>query len=232
MYTSLLDAFRTIWNQEGWRAFYKGLGASLLGTTHVIVMFPLYEAFRSSLAKQWGSGERGKEPVSSVLVASIASKMVASAITYPHEVMRTRLHTSVNPVAAAVESMASAVPTVRFDTLAIYGIAPRYESAIGLPHPTPVSLSHHGETLSFPHQQPQSTPTPLSPQTQSNSRRAATPQRLTIRTLGKEIWQKEGYRGFYKGFSTNLLKTVPATAATMLAYETVKKVLVKMRDES
>lgn len=41
------DACRTIWRTEGPRAFYRGLGPSLLGITHVAIQFPLYEQLKA-----------------------------------------------------------------------------------------------------------------------------------------------------------------------------------------
>jgi solute carrier family 25 folate transporter 32 len=35
------------------------------------------------------------------------------------------------------------------------------------------------------------------------------------------IRREEGIRGFYKGISTNLLRTVPASAVTIFTYETI-----------
>lgn len=46
-YTSTLDALSTILRKEGWSALYKGLGPSVLGVSHVVVQFPLYEYLKS-----------------------------------------------------------------------------------------------------------------------------------------------------------------------------------------
>jgi len=81
-YTSVLDAACTIYRVEGPRAFYSGLSSALLGLPHVAIQFPLYERFKRMWApqKQWYG----------ILAASIGSKVVASTITYPHEVVRSR----------------------------------------------------------------------------------------------------------------------------------------------
>lgn len=42
-----LDMARTIYQEEGFFAFYKGLGASFLGLSHIAVQFPLCEYFIS-----------------------------------------------------------------------------------------------------------------------------------------------------------------------------------------
>ncbi|KAJ2156910.1 hypothetical protein GGF46_004869 [Coemansia sp. RSA 552] len=85
-YTSMWHAVRVIHRAEGWRGFYKGLGSSLLGVTHVAVQFPLYEHL-----KCWMTPDGSQFESSRILFASALSKMVASSVTYPHEVIRTRL---------------------------------------------------------------------------------------------------------------------------------------------
>ena len=87
-YRNMIDAFSKIYKREGFMAFYKGLLPSLLGVFHVVVQFPLYEHFKSLTAE----AQRG-EPLTSgsILLCSGGSKMLASIVTYPHEVLRTRL---------------------------------------------------------------------------------------------------------------------------------------------
>jgi solute carrier family 25 folate transporter 32 len=76
-----LDAFTTIARNEGIRGFYKGLGPSLIGVSHVAIQFPLYEKLKSLLIESNMQSE-----TSNILLASAVSKMVASTATYPHEV--------------------------------------------------------------------------------------------------------------------------------------------------
>lgn len=84
-YTGTLGAFRSIWREEGVRAFYRGSAASILGLFHVGVYFPLYE--RLKLVLHSSSDNRDF----SVFLASGISKLIATTLTYPHEVIRTRL---------------------------------------------------------------------------------------------------------------------------------------------
>ncbi|ORY00793.1 mitochondrial carrier [Basidiobolus meristosporus CBS 931.73] len=86
-YKNTLDAFTVILREEGVRGFYKGLTPSLLGVFHVAVQFPLYERLKRIL----NSSDNQSFGTNAILVASSSSKMVASVITYPHEVIRTRL---------------------------------------------------------------------------------------------------------------------------------------------
>ncbi|KAI7873681.1 mitochondrial carrier [Lichtheimia hyalospora FSU 10163] len=148
-YKSTLDAFISIGRREGLRGYYKGLGSSLLGVTHVAVQFPLYEKLKSYLHADVGS------PGSlAILIASSLSKMSASMATYPHEVIRTRLQNqSVKPF--------------------------KYK---GIFHAI------------------------------------------------KVIMAEESIRGFYKGLPTNLLRTVPSSAMTILTYEVLVRELNGLKD--
>ncbi|KAF9194432.1 hypothetical protein BGZ51_009512 [Haplosporangium sp. Z 767] len=140
-YRNTLHAFTTIYKVEGPKGFYKGLGSSLMGISHVALQFPLYEKLRLWLKA------KDSDHVSStnILIASSTSKMAASIATYPHEVIRTRMQNQ------------STYP-------------PKYK---GIIHAC------------------------------------------------KVIYHEEGIRAFYKGMPTNLLRTVPASALTILTYELI-----------
>ena len=91
---STISMFRTIHKYEGFPAFYKGLSASFLGLSHVAIQFPLYEYIKSE-AKSFRNNYDGQtnEIVQTldIMFSSIAAKLVASLISYPHEVIRSRL---------------------------------------------------------------------------------------------------------------------------------------------
>ncbi|KAJ1835134.1 hypothetical protein IWW55_003344 [Coemansia sp. RSA 2706] len=144
-YTSMWHAVQMIYRAEGWRGFYKGLGSSLLGVTHVAVQFPLYERL-----KCWMHVDAEHQLESSrILLASAMSKMVASSVTYPHEVIRTRLQNQSKP-----------------------------------------------------------------------------PYKYTgILHAARLIYCEEGARAFYRGLTTNLIRTVPASMMTLLTYELLIRVL-------
>jgi hypothetical protein len=72
--------------------FYRGLATSLLGVSHAAVQFPLYEKlkyifhFQSLTPVPHDFKHREVIQTHHILGASVVSKMVASFITYPHEV--------------------------------------------------------------------------------------------------------------------------------------------------
>ncbi|GAA5922089.1 Rim2p [Sporobolomyces koalae] len=82
-----------IYRREGVRGFYKGLSASLLGVTEGTIQWSLYEQFKriATAADPSHRGESNRTEGWRVSVAAGMAKLVATVITYPHEVIRTRL---------------------------------------------------------------------------------------------------------------------------------------------
>lgn len=145
-YRSVPHGFRKIIAEEGIWGLYKGLTPTLLGLGHVAIQFPLYEHLKTSL-----SGGRYEDlRAGHVLMASSLSKMVASAVFYPHEVLRARIQVD-----------------------------------------------------------------------RSVIRKGFEPMRMV--RLAKEILRKDGLAGFYRGFGTNLMRTVPACMLTFTSYELAKR---------
>jgi solute carrier family 25 folate transporter 32 len=93
-YPSMLAGARTILQTEGVAGFYRGLGVSLIGVSHGAVQFAVYEP-----AKQMYYGRRAAQGVDptlpmsteATLVISSVAKLTAGAVTYPYQVLRSRL---------------------------------------------------------------------------------------------------------------------------------------------
>lgn len=88
---------------EGFAGLYKGLSASYLGATEGTIQWVLYEQFKG-FERQRKRVERagnGSAPTTSSWSATIGSagtaKVIASLLTYPHEVLRTRLRQEAQP---------------------------------------------------------------------------------------------------------------------------------------
>lgn len=80
---------RQIFREEGVRGFYKGLSASYLGVTEGTIQWVLYERLKRLTTGVEGQG--GVQEWAGMLGSAGTAKCVASLITYPHEVLRTRL---------------------------------------------------------------------------------------------------------------------------------------------
>ena len=106
LYKGTADALVRIAREEGARGLWAGALPSLVGVAHVAVQFPLYEKFKQLLADARRRKKEGESagasdssdadtdalPASALVIASAASKAVASSLTYPHEVVRSHMH--------------------------------------------------------------------------------------------------------------------------------------------
>ncbi|KAL7526333.1 hypothetical protein ACHAWF_001730 [Thalassiosira exigua] len=85
-----------LYKEGGTPIFWRGLTASLLGLGHVGIQFPVYERLKAEARRRSSNGE---ESPLDLLIASGLSKMTAAVITYPHEVIRSRMMDARGPVA-------------------------------------------------------------------------------------------------------------------------------------
>jgi solute carrier family 25, member 33/36 len=87
IYTNSWDCLRKVVRAEGVRGLYKGLSASYLGVAEGTIQWVLYERLKGYL--------RTRDPSShdwlNYFMAAAGSKLFAATLTYPHEVLRTRL---------------------------------------------------------------------------------------------------------------------------------------------
>lgn len=80
---------REIVKHEGFLSLYKGVPASCFGLLHPLVFFPVYEKQKIYYKNKY---EKDNDKLSTIyiLASSTTSKFIASAVSYPHEVLRAR----------------------------------------------------------------------------------------------------------------------------------------------
>ncbi|KAL0091571.1 mitochondrial carrier domain-containing protein [Phycomyces blakesleeanus] len=97
-YRGLIDGLRRLAAEEGLRGLYRGLVPGLLGVSHGAIQFMAYEEMKKS-RNQWRHGQ-GITPSSETnarlttteyLVMAASSKVTATIMTYPYQVLRSRL---------------------------------------------------------------------------------------------------------------------------------------------
>jgi solute carrier family 25 (mitochondrial folate transporter), member 32 len=57
LYKGTFDALARILREEGFAGLYSGLGPSLIGVSHVVIQFPLYESIKQHLGKRHPQGD-------------------------------------------------------------------------------------------------------------------------------------------------------------------------------
>jgi solute carrier family 25 folate transporter 32 len=153
-YEGLWQGTRQMWKTEGVRGFYRGVGVSLIGNSHGAIQFAVYEPLKNIWRNhfndkfQSSTEEQQEEKMgnAATLVISGSAKIIAGTVTYPYQVIRSRLQT--------------------------YHADEKFGKGI------------RGVTL--------------------------------------KVWQEDGWRGFYKGLGTNIVRVLPATWVTFLVYENVR----------
>ncbi|QLG70631.1 hypothetical protein HG535_0A05720 [Zygotorulaspora mrakii] len=102
LYSNSWSCLKGILNTEGIRGLYKGLSASYLGSAESILQWLLYEQMKRILhersIQRLGHADEYKKTTTEKITewcqrsgSAGLAKFVASIITYPHEVVRTRL---------------------------------------------------------------------------------------------------------------------------------------------
>ncbi|KIM40825.1 hypothetical protein M413DRAFT_445628 [Hebeloma cylindrosporum] len=118
-YASSLNCIRKILQQEGIRALYRGLGASYLGSVETVFQLVVYEQLKQLFRPistgpnaqgdlTWGHAVKSWAGTSG---AAGSAKLAAVLVTYPHEVLRTRLRQA--PVENGIRKYVSLVQTFR-----------------------------------------------------------------------------------------------------------------------
>ncbi|KAL4926522.1 putative mitochondrial folate carrier protein Flx1 [Aspergillus undulatus] len=93
-YTSFTTGAKQIIRSEGISGFYRGLTPSLFGVSHGALQFMAYEKLKlyRTQPQSEGEGERELNNLDFFVISSI-SKIFAGSITYPYQVLRSRLQT-------------------------------------------------------------------------------------------------------------------------------------------
>jgi len=93
-YKNIIDAAKKIYKYEGLRGFYKGMLPTLIGTSHGAIQFMAYEEMKVLYKSQYP--QMDNPDALSYIVMAASSKIFATLITYPYQVVRSRLQNQRN----------------------------------------------------------------------------------------------------------------------------------------
>ena len=88
---SMLKIIKDISSTEGVLALWKGLPPTLLGIIHPLVFFPMYEKLKIYFQQNFEDKNAVKLSTKYIVASTLISKIAASAVSYPHEVLRSRI---------------------------------------------------------------------------------------------------------------------------------------------
>lgn len=190
-----------MYTTEGLRAFYSGLTPALLGLTHVAVQFPAYEYLKTRFTGQgMGASSSESDPKSHWL--GILSASILSKI------MASSATYPHEVIRTRLQTQRRPMPGNGVVVDPVSGIP-------GLNHPLGPAPT---ETENIVKQR-------LEEQQQQQQQK----YRGIVRTF-RTILKEEGWRAFYAGMGTNMMRAVPAATVTMLTYEFVMRELNGTRE--
>ena len=88
---TISNCIRNAYRTHGLRAFFRGMSASYFGVFETIIYFVVYEDIKKRLKHYRHSIKAEEFHVFDYVLGSVVSKLAATLIMYPHEVVRTRL---------------------------------------------------------------------------------------------------------------------------------------------
>lgn len=89
-YSSAMDCVKTMLKEEGVLSFWRGLTPALIGTSHGAVQMATYERMRQWTIVRVEQSNQHVQPYH-YLGLGIASKTVASVVTFPYQLVKTRM---------------------------------------------------------------------------------------------------------------------------------------------
>lgn len=88
---TISNCIQNAYKTHGLRAFFRGISASYVGILETIIYFIVYEDIKKSIKRYRRSMNADQFHILDYVFGSIVSKLSATLVMYPHEVVRTRL---------------------------------------------------------------------------------------------------------------------------------------------
>ncbi|KAH3902523.1 probable Succinate/fumarate mitochondrial transporter [Saccharomycodes ludwigii] len=241
---------KAIYGQEGLLAFYKGLGAVVIGIIpKMAIRFSSYEFYRTLLADK----ETGRVSTGNTFIAGVGAGITeAVIIVNPMEVVKIRLQSQKRAVTAgaepkyknAIQACYTIVKEEGFGALyrGVSLTAARQATNQGANFTVYSKLKealqdYHGSAENLPSWQtsfiglisgaigpfsnaPLDTIKTRLQKDKSTSKQSGW---IRIATIGKQLVKEEGVRALYKGITPRVMRVAPGQAVTFTVYEFIRK---------
>ncbi|GAA5894496.1 hypothetical protein JCM8208_006257 [Rhodotorula glutinis] len=209
-YRGVTHGLATLAREEGLRGMSKGLTLAIVGVSNGAIQFMAYEEMKKRRVelrrKRLGDGASDEEVKTlsnlEYILMSGSAKLVAIAITYPYQVVRSRIQ---------YQPGVSTLPTI-----AHAAAPPPPPTASAAPPPLSSASSRTAPLPPPPH---------ISPSSSSTSPRPAIAPYRSIPDVLRRTYAAEGLGGFYKGIATNAVRILPGTCVTFVVYEQTSRFL-------
>lgn len=90
-YKGMIDALFKLWRHEGVKGLYKGYAPGIIGVSHGALQFMAYEELKKAYSRYFGTPINQKLGSTEYLIMASLSKIFAATVTYPYQVVRSRL---------------------------------------------------------------------------------------------------------------------------------------------
>ncbi|EGT59599.1 hypothetical protein CAEBREN_23882 [Caenorhabditis brenneri] len=90
-YTGMIDCMRKTVQQEGFFGLYRGFVTGVIGTTHGAVQIAAYGWIKDTISEARGVPKESFSKQTDIMFASSTSKIIATTVTFPYQVLRTRM---------------------------------------------------------------------------------------------------------------------------------------------
>ncbi|KAL6627466.1 hypothetical protein ACP70R_031192 [Stipagrostis hirtigluma subsp. patula] len=214
--------------EEGFGAFWKG---NLVTIVHRLpysaISFYSYERYKNLLQMVPGL-DRDSNYVGVVrLLGGGLAGITSASVTYPLDVVRTRLATQ--KTTRYYKGIFHALSTICRDE-GVKGLYKGLGATLLEPHDSTAVVSLFSGSLSGIASSTATFPLDLVKRRMQLQGAAGTAAvyKSTITGTIREIFQREGLRGFYRGIAPEYLKVVPSVGIAFMTYETLKSLLSSM----
>ncbi|KAF7134834.1 hypothetical protein RHSIM_Rhsim08G0123300 [Rhododendron simsii] len=195
------DAVRTILKEEGWSALYKGLVPGLFLVTHGAIQFTAYEELRKAVV-EFRSADSEEDSSAVELLSGNGWNKGNDGFDSSDEFDGSTVEGVVHPVSLYSDDRTFYCILQNTIDYAALGASSKL-AAILLTYPFQVIRSR----------------------LQQRPSKGGIPIYMDSWHVVKETARFEGFRGFYRGITPNMLKNVPAASITFIVYENVLNML-------